>query len=50
MQEELPPNEFYEYFAPDYNLHINSVPGMENKNKREQLDKASLGIAYTPPA
>lgn len=39
MQQNLPANEFYEYFGPDYSLHINAIPGMENKNKREHLDK-----------
>ncbi|GAX82654.1 hypothetical protein CEUSTIGMA_g10080.t1 [Chlamydomonas eustigma] len=44
MQEDLPPNEFYEYFAPDYSLHINSIPSMENKNKRENLDKLRTAV------
>jgi len=45
MQDDLPPNEFYEYFAPDYSLHIKSIHGMENKNKREQLDKVRSWVA-----
>eukprot|EP00798_Chlamydomonas_sp_ICE-L_P018498 gene18498-24996_t len=39
MAEELPPNEFYEYFGPDYSLSIKSKPDMENRNKKADLDK-----------
>ncbi|KAL6764689.1 hypothetical protein V8C86DRAFT_2468167 [Haematococcus lacustris] len=39
MQDALPPNEYYEYFGPDYHLHIQCDKGMENKNKREVLEK-----------
>mmetsp|Transcript_24573 Transcript_24573/g.53697 ORF Transcript_24573/g.53697 Transcript_24573/m.53697 type:complete len:450 (+) Transcript_24573:336-1685(+) len=39
MQDELPPNEFYEYFGPTYNLHIPSTADVENRNKKEHLEK-----------
>lgn len=37
LDDSLPQNEYYEYFAPDYVLHLK--PGsVENKNTREELD------------
>ena len=39
MEEDLPPNEFFENFGPDYRLGINAIPGFENRNTREQLEK-----------
>lgn len=39
MEDDLPPNEFYEYFGPDYALQIHSMPQMENRNKREHLER-----------
>ena len=46
MAEELPPNEFYEYFGPDYSLSIRSRPDVENKNKAADLDKVVVGAGY----
>ncbi len=42
MQDDLPPNEFYENFGPDYQLQIKSIPGMENKNKKEAIEKVRV--------
>lgn len=39
MEDELPPNEYYEYFGPDYRLHIPPEKDLVNKNKREALEK-----------
>jgi histone deacetylase 1/2 len=33
----MPVNEYYEYFGPDYTLHV-APSNMENKNTRNQLD------------
>lgn len=33
----MPPNEYYEYFGPDYTLHV-APSNMENKNTRHHLD------------
>lgn len=38
---KLPYNDYYEYFGPDYNLHINPEP-MENLNPPEDLEKIRL--------
>jgi len=39
MTDELPPNEYYEYFGPDYRLHIPPEKDFDNRNKREVLEK-----------
>jgi histone deacetylase 1/2 len=33
----MPPHEYYEYFGPDYALHV-APSNMENKNTRQQLE------------
>lgn len=35
---KLPYNEYYEYFGPDYTLHVEPIP-MENKNLPRDLEK-----------
>ncbi|CAN6216479.1 unnamed protein product [Urochloa humidicola] len=37
LTDKMPPNEYYEYFGPDYTLHV-APSNMENKNTRHQLD------------
>lgn len=34
---EMPPNEYIEYFAPEYKLHL-PVSNMENLNTKEYLE------------
>lgn len=38
LPNEIPMNDYYEYFGPDYNLHI-QPSNMENRNSPEYLDK-----------
>lgn len=38
LPDEIPPNEYYEYYGPDFNLHI-SPSNMENQNSTVFLDK-----------
>jgi histone deacetylase 1/2 len=38
IQDELPFNTYFEFFGPDYCLHINPS-NMENRNTKKQLDK-----------
>ncbi len=42
MQENIPPNEYYEYFAPDFSLHIPSDKLLENCNRRDVLERVSV--------
>ena len=37
LTDKMPANEYYEYFGPDYTLHV-APSNMENKNTRHQLD------------
>jgi histone deacetylase 1/2 len=38
LRNELPYNDYYEYFAPDHHLHI-SPSNMENLNQPDYLNK-----------
>ncbi|XP_066321484.1 probable histone deacetylase 19 [Miscanthus floridulus] len=37
LEDKMPVNEYYEYFGPDYTLHV-APSNMENKNTRHKLD------------
>ena len=53
LRNELPYNDYYEYFAPDHHLHI-SPSNMENLNQTEYLSKIKERIfenlRHVPPA
>ncbi|KAJ6844987.1 histone deacetylase 19 [Iris pallida] len=38
VDDKMPQNEYYEYFGPDYTLHV-APSNMENKNSRQILDE-----------
>lgn len=38
LTDKMPLNEYYEYFGPDYTLHV-APSNMENKNTNRQLDE-----------
>ena len=40
MTDELPYNNYYEYYGPDFNLHI-QPSNMENQNTPKYLDKTT---------
>ena len=40
-QDELPFNDFFEYYGPDYRLHI-TPSNMENKNERKYLEDVKV--------
>jgi histone deacetylase 1/2 len=37
VSNDLPYNDFFEYYAPDFKLHLTPTPTMENKNTPEKL-------------
>ncbi|KAJ3190965.1 Histone deacetylase 3 [Irineochytrium annulatum] len=46
LPDELPPNEYYQHFGPDFSLHPNIVdPNAENANTRSYLDQIRIQIA-----
>ncbi|KAH8128066.1 hypothetical protein ACSS6W_005343 [Trichoderma asperelloides] len=53
MDRTLPYNEYYEYYAPDFELNVRSS-NMENSNSREYLEKITAAVIdnlrHTGPA
>lgn len=43
VDDKLPYNEYFEYFGPDYNLHVTPM-SMENQNHKTYLD--SIRCSY----
>ncbi|KAI1068058.1 hypothetical protein LB507_004473 [Fusarium sp. FIESC RH6] len=43
MERTLPYNEYYEYYAPDFELNVRSS-NMENSNSREYLEKITSSV------
>ena len=37
VDDKMPQHEYYEYFGPDYTLHV-APSNMENKNSRQLLE------------
>jgi histone deacetylase 1/2 len=44
IENEIPYNDFFEYYAPDFKLHLSPSPSMENLNKPEQLHAITCRI------
>lgn len=42
MADDLPANEYYEYYGPDYKLHVPETKDVPNANKREYLEKVGF--------
>ena len=43
LEDKLPPNEYYEYFGPDYRLHF-TPSNMENLNTPEFIDRIRVQL------
>mmetsp|Transcript_13876 Transcript_13876/g.19872 ORF Transcript_13876/g.19872 Transcript_13876/m.19872 type:complete len:426 (-) Transcript_13876:201-1478(-) len=43
VPNELPYNDYFEYFGPDYRLHL-PVSNMENLNSKEYLDRTKIQL------
>lgn len=41
---QIPYNDYWEYFAPDYSLQIQPMSDLENQNSREYLDKVKSKV------
>lgn len=37
ISDDLPYNDYFEYFAPDYKLHVKAAKGVGNQNNEEYL-------------
>lgn len=42
-QDMLPYNDYFEYYGPDYRLHM-PTSNMENMNKRETLEEVRFSV------
>jgi histone deacetylase 1/2 len=43
IKDDLPYNDYFEYFGPDYRLHL-PVSNMENLNSPEYLEKTKIQL------
>lgn len=43
MQSDMPPNEYYELFKPDYSLFIKKDTAMRNENTALKVEKVRHG-------
>jgi len=44
LSNDIPYNDFFEYYAPDFKLHLTPSSGMENQNKPDQLQAITARI------
>jgi histone deacetylase 1/2 len=44
LSNDIPYNDFFEYYAPDFKLHLTPSTAMENQNKPEQLQAIAARI------
>ncbi len=44
LPDELPPNNYYEFFAPDYRLHPSLTGHIQNLNTRHSLERIRVTI------
>lgn len=45
LDDKLPHHEYYEYFGPDYTLHI-APSNMANQNSRKEIDNLRLAFYF----
>ena len=42
VENEIPANDYYQYYGPSYSLHIEPDKNLENRNHREYLETAMI--------
>ena len=47
VSNNLPANEYFEYFGPDYKLHVDPIPNVKNMNSTEYLDEVMAKVLST---
>jgi histone deacetylase 1/2 len=47
IDDKMPQHEYYEYFGPDYTVHV-APSNMENKNTKQMLDKIRFVNPQSP--
>ncbi|EIE27745.1 class I RPD3 type histone deacetylase protein [Coccomyxa subellipsoidea C-169] len=55
IADDLPPNDYYEYYAPDYRLHVTPHRHMDNNNAKPDIERIKREVlenlrelAHTP--
>ena len=44
ISNNIPYNDFFEYYAPDFKLHLTPSMAMENLNEREELERTTQEV------
>ena len=44
LADDLPYNDYYEYYGPDFNLHVPPNATMENANSRQYLESVKQQV------
>ncbi|XP_043468140.1 histone deacetylase HDAC1-like [Leptopilina heterotoma] len=44
ISDDLPYNDYFEYFAPDYKLHVKAAKGVGNQNNEEYLSSIKVKV------
>jgi len=44
IENEIPYNDYYEYYAPEYQLHLTPEPTMENTNRKDVLEGVRIEL------
>ena len=44
ISNDIPYNDYYEYYAPNYDLHLQPESSMENLNTKELLDSVRIDL------
>lgn len=44
IADDLPYNDYFEYFAPDYKLHVKAAKGVSNQNNDEYLENIKVKV------
>ena len=48
VENDLPYNEYYAYYGPDFVLHFGTNPTMENANNRQYIDSVKQQVKKAP--
>jgi len=44
LSDNIPYNDFFEYYGPEFKLHLNPNPSMVNENSREYLENVKMKV------
>ena len=47
IENDLPYNDYYAYYGPDFALHFGTNPTMENANTRQYIDGVKQQVTHS---